>query len=390
MSRLFKILFHPRHFIIVGLTLLLMVIIGKLSMNLSFLNPIVRAIENFSVTDMYYQIDKDTNQADSSQVITIVDISDIKDRKAIALMIDSIQEANPAEIAFDVIFDGLQGDPEGSDSIVRAVSDIPNATYAYMMENYSDSLRSFTNLKRSFFLFDDLKLEGYVNVPESSNGSVVRTFSLSRVFKGNTIKSFPLQIANKYDGKDRSANEPDRIINFSYTIFPVVKYNQIGQNTDLLSNRIVLIGAMHDIVDNHYTPLQRISGVELVAYTTQTLLEKSNPVQFSKFWTWVITILIIFITELWQYLFSRYVKTKKNLFCIYASKSTIIINVLTFFWMAFITYLNFIAFMKGYKTFNLLLPLMGIALVGVARDIEWAIRTFLIRKNKQKQLNKKS
>jgi hypothetical protein len=58
--------------------------------------------------------------------------------------------------------------------------------------------------------------------------------------------------------------------------------------------------------------------------------------------------------------------------------------------MAFITYLNFLAFQKGCKSFNLLLPLMGIALVGVARDIEWAIRTFLIRKNKQKQLNKES
>ena len=261
MSRIFKLLFHPRHFIIVGLTLLLMFLLGKLSLNLSFLNPIVRAINNFSITDIYYQIDKDTNQADSSQVITIVDITEIHDRKAIALMIDSINKANPAEIAFDVIFDGLQGDPEGSDSIARVVSELPHATYAYMMENYSDSLHSFTNLKRSFFFYDDLKFEGYVNVPESSDGSVVRTFSLSRVFKGDTIKSFPLQIANTYDGEDRSANEPDRIINFSHTIFPVVKYNQIGQNTDLLSNRIVLIGAMHDIVDNHYTPLHRISGV---------------------------------------------------------------------------------------------------------------------------------
>ena len=118
---------------------------------------------------------------------------------------------------FDVIFDPLLGTEEENMQLLQSLSELPVSRYAFMMKEWDQEKHSFTVPFRSFFFFDEFEQEGYVNTPESADGSTLRTFSLNRVFLGDTLESFPLKIASAYDSRLEGMRGEDRIIDFSPT-----------------------------------------------------------------------------------------------------------------------------------------------------------------------------
>jgi hypothetical protein len=50
------------------------------SMNISFLSPVARAIKDFSMSDLYYHILWTGDEPEKSEVITLVDITDLHKR----------------------------------------------------------------------------------------------------------------------------------------------------------------------------------------------------------------------------------------------------------------------------------------------------------------------
>lgn len=369
MRKILKQFFHIDHLVITLLSFLFIAIILTLAVNISFFNPIERAIESFSMIDVCYQVEKDTQVPDTSRLITIVDISEVKDRDKIALMVDSIREAEPAVVAFDVIFDPLLGTEEENMQLLESLSALPVSRYAFMMKEWDQNKHSYTVAFRSYFFFDEFEQDGYVNTPESADGSILRTFSLNRVFLGDTIESFPLKIASAYDSRLEGLRGEDRIIDFSPTYFPEVDWNDISNHTDLLRDRIVIVGALHDMVDNHYTSIGRIAGVKIVAHSVQTLLENRNVRHASSWLTALITFLVVYITQLWQHFLLRKMWSSNSTFWLFARRSESLISLLTFIWVCLITFLNFVIFRIDNISIDLLWMLCGVALVIEARGL---------------------
>ena len=369
MRKVLKEILHVDHLVITLLSFLFLSILLMLAVNISFFNPIERAIESFSMIDVAYQVEKDTQVPDTSRIITIVDISDVKDRDKIALMVDSIREAEPAVVAFDVIFDPLLGTEEENMQLLQSLSELPVSRYAFMMKEWDQEKHSFTVPFRSFFFFDEFEQEGYVNTPESADGSTLRTFSLNRVFLGDTLESFPLKIASAYDSRLEGMRGEDRIIDFSPTYFPEVNWNDISNNTDLLRDRIVIVGALHDLVDNHFTSVGRIAGVKIVAHSVQTLLENRNVRHASGWLTGLISFLVVLFTQIWQHFLLKKMWSSDSTFWLFARRSESLTSLLTFVWVCLITFLNFVVFRIGGLSIELLWMLGGVALVIEARGI---------------------
>ena len=379
MLKFLKQAFNLDHVIVTLLDFAFLTLIMMVAVNVSFFNPIERAIESFSMIDVCYQVEKNTQVPDTSRLITIVDISEVKDRDKIAQMVDSIREAEPAVVAFDVIFDPLIGTEEVNMQLLESLSALPTSRYAFMMKEWNQNLHSYTVPFRSYFLFDDFELDGYVNTPESADGSTLRTFSLNRVFLGDTIESFPLKIASDYAPKLAGMRGSDRVIDFSPTYFPEVKWNEISDHTDLLRDRIVIVGALHDLVDNHYTSIGRIAGVKIVAHSVQTLLENRRIIHANVLFTAILSFLIVYFTQVWQhFLFLKMRKSRdKSTFWLFAYRSESLISLLTFFWVCFITFLAFLMFRIYAVSIDMLWMLAGAAIVEEARGFYRAFITVM-------------
>ncbi|MBR3443295.1 MAG: CHASE2 domain-containing protein [Bacteroidaceae bacterium] len=369
MLKLLKRIFGIDHLLVTLLTFLFIALILTLAVNISFFNPIERAIESFSMIDVCYQVEKNTQEPDTSHLITIVDISEVKDRDKIALMVDSIREAQPAVVAFDVIFDPLLGTEEENMQLLESLSALPVSRYAFMMKEWDQQQHTFTVPFRSFFFFDEFEQDGYVNTPESADGSTLRTFSLNRVFMGDTIESFPLKIASAYDSRLEGMRGEDRIIDFSPTYFPEVNWNEISSHADLLRDRIVIVGALHDLIDNHYTSIGRIAGVKVVAHSVQTLLENRNVRHASPWLTALITFLVVYFTQIWQHFLLVKMRRSKSTFWLFALRSESFVSMLTFLWVCLITFLNFVVFRIDNLSIDLLWMLCGVAVVSEARGL---------------------
>ena len=91
--------------IIVGF---LMLIFCSIAMSLvSEFNPMARSLSNFSVTDVFYQIDSSSEKADTSELVTLVDMTEVYDRQELATIIDEIRLLNPAVLGIDIVFESV-------------------------------------------------------------------------------------------------------------------------------------------------------------------------------------------------------------------------------------------------------------------------------------------
>lgn len=82
-----------------------------------------RAIKDFSMSDLYYHILWTGDEPEKSEVITLVDITDLHKRGQIAQTIEEVNKQHPKALGLDIIFEGLKDDSIGNDSLVNALSD---------------------------------------------------------------------------------------------------------------------------------------------------------------------------------------------------------------------------------------------------------------------------
>ena len=68
---------------------------GLVTFNLSFMGPVANALKNFSMTDIYYQIQQSMGVADTCRFITIVDMTDLHNREFIASGLQDIMDYDP-------------------------------------------------------------------------------------------------------------------------------------------------------------------------------------------------------------------------------------------------------------------------------------------------------
>lgn len=375
MKRLLRQLFAIDHLFITAIAILLIGILVQLTVNLSFLNPMARTIENFSLTDVFYDINRSVGDPDTSDVITLVDMTEIYDRARLADIFDSIQALEPAVVGVDIVFEGWRGDSTGTRRMRDAASRASSPTvFSYRLSDWEESEQEFRTSQRSIIFGPDFPplqqiQEGYTNVHHSLNGSTVRSFSISRRAHGHIEHSMPAKVATTFMGDTTLYTQlSDQTIDFTATHFRVVHPDSLRQNADLIRSHIVLLGATADGLDMHFTPIGRMPGLEVLAYAVQTMLNQSNVTLLSSCQTFAFSVFVLWLVQLLQYLCTSYFNSRKGFLSQYIGQSDLPSSWVAITAMVILIGLCFWWFIHGVYI-NTMWALMGIALLDNARSL---------------------
>lgn len=358
-----KRIFNISHIYVAILTLLIVWICSLIAMNISFFNPIKRAMQDFSLSDVYYQVMQESGDIKESKLITIVDMTTLYDRGRIAQVIEEVNQCNPCVVGIDVMFEGLKGDTLGSEKLVEAICQTETPIVAFKLKEANPETGEFITARHSFFAPLEGLREGYTNVQHVDLGGVIRHMSTWHLLNTDTVYSLSYHLASTFSPDTLKENTLQRqLIDYTPTAFPVVPYDSILEKRHLIENRIVLLGAMNDDADMHYSPFGRTAGTCIQAYTTQTLLEHQNIKELSLFWNIIISFIIIVITDIFQCELTHSGKKSHQITVRFLLESTFIKNIINFIWMAFLLWINFLIFAKLNVYFNPTIMLMGIVI----------------------------
>ena len=369
-----------RHFIITIIAFMVVGVFVFVTINVSFLNPIARTLQDFSITDLYYQAQLSTAKPDTSRVVTIVDMTELYERRRIAETIEQIQLGRPKVLGVDIIFEGLKEDPQGDFMIEQLARMYNNNVYSYRLLDYNGKQKQFTNEIHSFFTDSVHVIEGYTNMQRPLYGGIKRELSLSRKTCGEQKPSFVATIVNQYAEKPVvTLDDDDLQINFSPISFPRLRYDDVISHPELIEGRIVLLGAMGEENGMHYTPVGKMAGVELMAYAAQTLLTQYEVKKVPTSLLAVISFFLVFLTQLLQDCYEKSIgKLKSSLFRSLLS-SSVALGVITFIWMVLLMWFAFILFNMTSISLNLGWALSAIAFVDAARSFfDTSLKSFKI------------
>ncbi len=358
-----------RHCFVVLFAFATMGLMALLALNLSFLSPVAQVMRNFSLTDIYYHILKDTGSSEPSHVITIVDMTDIMDRDALASVIEDIEECRPKVLAVDMLFSGERDDSIGNAHLIRVAQQYPNIVYSYKLGDYVDDSVGYTSELHSFFTDEVSVKEGFTNFERTLYGAMKRSVSVRRRVNGEVRNSLALQVADIYaDGKLEKVEADDYHINFCPRTYHVIPADSILQHRQWLENRIVLFGAMHEQIDTHTTPLGDIPGVELIAYSIQTMLEQAEVRHPSVLFTIVFSFVVVLVTYLLRLAYMRWAKKRKSQWLSFMLTSTFVVALVMFFWSAVLVGIGFFIFYTTNLSVNLGWALAAIPFLGGADE----------------------
>lgn len=181
MKAVFRHFFHIDHLIVSAFTIGIIGLLVLIAVNVEFLNPVVRAVESFSMTDVYYRIQHSITPETNKQ-ITLVDITALssRDRDRIAEVVEQISEMRPTALGVDVIFEGLKGNPDSDEQLTDAFFHTPeNTVLAYKLTDPDEDSGIFRNAVHSFFAADTHQVEGTVKAhPNMPWPSIPWSFSI--------------------------------------------------------------------------------------------------------------------------------------------------------------------------------------------------------------------
>lgn len=368
--------------------MILMLILGWLSFNIKFLNPVARAIQEFSLSDMYYQIDwQENGSPEMSHDIALIDMTELTNRSDIARVIEDVKQCEPAVIGVDLIFEGEKYDMHG-DMVLMETAEASGAIFAKKLTDYDTKTKSFQSQISSYFANDSIQ-EGYVNAIGDMSSTCLRSFSVERSLRGSLQRSFTSQIAKAYIGEDIPHDKTDdRLINYRFIDFPVIGHDSILAAHDLIKGKIALIGTITEERDMHFTPIGKIPGLKVQAYSIQTMIDKKNIETIDNGFLWALSVIVCWLTVLWQFYWLKFIGHRKSPFGVFLANSKLFLRVVTFLWLGMLAWMTYIA----YERFELYIPmaliLIPVILVAEARGIYTAIIKGLATAKPQSIFNK--
>ena len=369
-ERNMKSLFNMKYLATVIFAFVTVGFLAFVAFNISFLNPISRVMNDFSFTDIYYQILSLQGKQETTVGITLIDMTDVYDRKDIAKSIADIERYNPKAIGVDIVFEGLLDNPEGNDSLVSVASGNKNIIYSYRLADYIDEDTGYATDIHSFFTDFISVREGYTNMERNLYGGMKRKLSLKSKVNGEWMPSFITEVVNEYAGGGMANIDGEMLdINFMPVDFAKIDVNAIHRHPEIITNRIVLLGAMHEESDMHYTPIGKMAGMELLAYSIRTMIDYRELRHVPTYLFWTITFMLVYVTSLWN---DKLVKRSKRLHNKYLRgilSSSYFVSVVTFLWMAFLTLVAFVLFCKYNINFSLGWAFATMACLEISKDL---------------------
>lgn len=315
--------------------------------NISFLNPVAEALDAFSVSDVFFEIAHAGNAPETSDAITIVDMTDQYKRGDIAITLEEINACSPSCIGVDLIFEGAKDDASGNEILTESVRSIRNkSVFALKLTDYNSDTDSFSDAVHSFFTGTVNQTEGYVNFKNNLDNSPVRELSTSRKINGEDVASFSAQLACLYAGRELDFKEKDLLINYRNVTFPVVRFDEIMDNQDLIEDRIVLVGTVNEERDMHNSPLGKMPGVMIQAFSVDSLL--GGDVKTAPKWIiWILSLILCYLFQVSVETVVRFTTRKKeSISSTFSAEARGQGGIVFFIWSALLCYIFYIFFVK--------------------------------------------
>ena len=362
---------HPllQKMIVSAVAFLIVGVYAAVALNLSLFNPVSKAFSDYSINDFYYQVLGATADPDTSHLVTIVDMTEVTSRRDFAAILREIDLQNPKSLGVDIVFEGLKEDSLGDEMLAMTVAGLRNTVFSYKMIDDSYANGSYHETVRSYFAPEISVDEGFSNMPRNIYGGMKRNLSLACSLDGKLKPSLIKRVTDVYAGQEITPLlEKDVPINFSPMAFHVVPFDSISQNTHLLEDRIVLLGAMREEADMHYTPAGKIAGVKLLAYGVETLVKGNQLKKVSQWLTILISLLIVVLSKVVLDGYDAFA-AKRNRDLAFVLKLTLIKGIFRFCWMALIIWIAFILFCRYNWSINTLYALSAVAFLGQADNV---------------------
>lgn len=366
-----------------AVTILAFCLVGVYAMaafNLKVFNPIAEILDDYSFTDFYYKLQAGAGVQDTSRIVTIVDMTELRKRRDFADLFMEVNALKPKAVGVDVVFEGYkEEDLEGDTLLDMAVKQLQNFVFSYKIIDSMDG-----ETVHSFFTPSDSVTEGFTNMPRQLYGGMKRSVSIGRDVGGVVQPSFIKRVADIYAGQEVTAlADKDLNINFSPKYYRVVPYDSIFENRDLIEDHLVLIGAMKEEGDMHYTPQGKIAGVELLAYAAETMLMQSEIKHASTGVTIIVSFFVVFFSVILLSKYKDFTTKKRSLGHVLLSTS-LVRGLLVCGWLSLIVWITFLLFCRYNYSISLVIAMSAIALIYMATNLYDSIKDIrLFKKNKE-------
>lgn len=343
-------------------------ILAMLALKLTYLGPVAQTMKDFSLTDVYYYALKENGSPDTSRVVTIVDMTDLPDRAAIADGLERIMAMNPKVVGVDVVFEGNKPDTLADQWLTQLARDT-SIVFSYRVEDYVDDTVGYGNEVHSFFSEEVQPNEGFTNFERRLVGGLKRNLTLSLRCQGTDRKSLVEQVAEHYAGTAIPHRDAKKLnVNYRPTAFRMISPDSIEYHRDWIEDHIVLYGATHELADIHYTPVGEMAGIELLAYSIQTLLEQSEVKHISGWMTAILSFFIVLITHLGRKAYLKWAKARKSPWMKFFFTTTFVVGLLMSLWTIMLVWIGFLVFYLTGYSLNWGWAMAAIPFLGGARE----------------------
>ena len=367
MTKLLKYLFHLDHWLITIFAFVILWLLYAAVSGLSLFSPVKRALRDMSTTDVFFQITNKSSQV--NQDITIVDIKDEYNRGNIAECISAVDSLKPWVIGVDIIFESIKGEPEDNYNLFQTASNMTSKTvWATKLLDYDPTSQSFINQSGSFFTDSLAVVSGFTNLDDNLENTTIRKMLTEEALNGHNVHSFPVAVAMSLD--DSIAIKPTSKLSIDYsTKFTTVAYDSIGNNKDLIKDHIVLIGSTTDESDMWHTPIGKMPGVMVQAYSLNTIRNHSDIKYFSKWTNLLIAFILCYLFEVLIDLGFQRLRKRDSALGHFLIDSKLLLRVATIVFMAIVTWIILLVFVYHSKYIDAVLILASLGILIESRRI---------------------
>lgn len=354
---------RPLHVSHLGVCLTIALLGGLLlfiSEAISLFDPIKVAFDDFYMSDIYYEL-LHTDKPAIDNDIVIVDMTELQAREDIARVISDIKECHPKVLCVDLIFERRSFDHTSDEALINAIeSGSCRQLYSCKLRDYNPEKEAFSDCLYSFFSDIDSLDWGYTNYLQVRMGGCTRETSQHQKVNSQTLYSLPYLAACIFADKEpQEAQVNERKIMYEDVDFNIVSCGKVRQEADKLKDKVVILGTIAEEADMHFTPLGKMAGVKVLAYSARTYMKGNEIKEINR-----LVGLLIALVVCWFAAFMDYWIEQRHpvLFPILAKIFNFLV-VICLIWFALELYT------KLYYNLDLLYPLLGLALVEDVREM---------------------
>ena len=369
------------HVCITLLVLLMGWLLAFASINLTVVNPVKKAFSDFSMTDVYYEIQNSSGVKEINSDIVLVDMTELYDRRKIADCMTAINQCQSKVFVVDLIFERPSYDEEENEYLINAVAGLRNAVFSCKLTDYDYEKDKFRKVRRSFFSSDDDGLTwAFSNVISGEGYGCIRKYSQNEHINDHVIFSLPYAAICRYTNTKPQEQAPkQRNIEYSHTDFIVVPHDKVLENRNLIKGKIVILGTINEEADTHITPLGKMPGMKIQAFAMLSSMSHHKVYALNDYMSILLTIVLCYISSM----AGAYLTRRHTYYYLYW------IKLYYFLVTALLVWVSFLMFTKYNYYVSLLYPLVGLALVETARlQYKWIV--MMLSKHTKLKFIKKS